>query len=136
MAPKERVSQFRSTGNCEGLPERDVAQVTRCGPYDANDEQRFQIALVLKTIRDRVGGCAEYRPIRILTAGVAGAGKSFVIHVLTDLVRKLLGSAGVAMVYAPTGVAAFQVGGPAGHSLLQLPTGKKAFGQLDSLKGE
>ena len=40
------------------------------------------------------------------------------------------------MVYAPTGVAAFQVGGPAGHSLLQLPTGERAFGQLDPLKGE
>ena len=126
--PKEIVAQFRSTGNCEGIPESEVAQATRCDPYDANDEQRFQIALVLKTIRDWVGGCAEYRPLRLLTAGVAGAGKSFVIHALTDLVQKLLGSAGAAMVYAPTGVAAFQVGGPTGQSLLQLPAGKKAFG--------
>ena len=40
------------------------------------------------------------------------------------------------MVYAPTGVAAFQAGGSAGHSLLQLPTGEKAFGQLEPSKGE
>ena len=118
------------------MPESDVAQASSFDPYDANDEQRFQIALVLKTIRDWVGGRAEYRPLRLLTAGVAGTGKSFVIHVLTDLVRELLRSAGAAMVYAPTGVAAFQVGGSTGHSLFQLPTGKKAFGQLEPIKGD
>ena len=40
------------------------------------------------------------------------------------------------MVYAPTGVAAFQAGGSTGHILLQLPTGKKAFGLLEPLRGE
>ena len=40
------------------------------------------------------------------------------------------------MVYAPTGVAAFQAGGPTGHILLQLPTGKEAFGQIEPPKGE
>ena len=50
--------------------------------------------------------------------------------------RKLLGFPGAAMVYAPTGVAAFQVGGSTGRSLPQLPKGKKAFGLLEPLKGE
>ena len=134
--PPKRVAQFRPTGICDDLPDGGVSQATRYEPYDANGEQRFQIALALKTIRDWVGGCSEYRPLRLLTAGVAGTGKSFVIHFLTDLVRKLLGFPRDAMVYAPTGVAAFQAGGPTGHSLLKLPTGKKAFGQLEPLKGE
>ena len=68
--------------------------------------------------------------------GVAGAGKSFATHFLTDLARRLLGPDGAATVYAPTGVAAFQVGGSMGRSLLQLPTGKKAYGRLDPLKGD
>ena len=61
--------------------------------------------------------------------------RSFVIHALTDLVRKLLGLPGAAMVYAPTGVAAFQVGGPTGQILPQRPNGKKAFGQIEPSKG-
>ena len=41
------------------------------------------------------------------------------------------------MAYAPTGVAAFQVGGSTGNSLLQLSTGgKMAFGHRDRAKGE
>ena len=40
------------------------------------------------------------------------------------------------MVYAPTGVAAFQEVGSTGHSLLHLPTGKMACGQLYPLKGD
>ena len=133
--PQKRVAQFRSTGTCDDMPEGGVSQATRYDPYDANEEQRFQIALVLQTIRDWVGGGADYKPLRLLTAGVAGAGKSFVIHVLTELVRKL-GPHAAAVVYAPTGVAAFQAGGSTGRSLLQLPTGKKAFGQLEPSMGE
>ena len=107
-----RVAQFRPTGICDDLPDGGVAQAARYDPYDANAEQRFQIALALKTIRDWVSGSPDFKPMRLLTAGVSGTGGSFVIHVLTDLVRKLLGPPGAAMVYAPTGVAAFQVGGP------------------------
>ena len=134
--PPKRVAQFRSTGSCDDLLDSGVAQATRYDPYDANDQQRFQIALVLKTIRDWVDGRSAYKPLRLLTAGVAGTGKSFVIHVLTDLMRELQGSPGEAMVYAPTGVAAFQVGGSTRGILLQLPIGKKAFGQLEPPKGE
>ena len=111
----KRVAQFRPTGICDDLPDGGVAQATRYDPYDANDEQRFQIALVLKTIRDWVGGCSGYRPLRLLTAGVARTGKSFVVQVLTDLVRGLLGFQGAAMVYAPTwgrGVPGGWVNGP------------------------
>ena len=93
---------------------RRGAQATRYDPYDAIGEQRVRIALVLQTIRYWVAGGAEYRPLRLSTSGVAGAGKSFVIHGLTDLMRKLLGFPGEAVVYAPTGVAAFQVGGSTG----------------------
>ena len=77
-----------------------VPQATRYYPYEANEAHRSQIALALKTIRDWIGGGAEYKPLRLLTSGVAGAGKSFVIHALADLVRKLLGFPGSAMVYA------------------------------------
>ena len=105
-------------------------------PYDANPGQRFQIALALQTIQEWVDGSADYKKLRLLTAGVAGTGKSFVIQSLTGLVCKLLGFEGDANVFAPTGVAAFQAVGSAGHRLLRVPTGKKAPGQLDPIKGD
>ena len=51
-----RVAQLRSAFGRDGLPEDRVAQATRYNPYGANDDRRFQIALVLKKIRDWVGG--------------------------------------------------------------------------------
>ena len=53
--PKE-VDQFRSAGKCGDLPVDRVALATRYDPYGASDEDRFQIALSLKTIRDWVEG--------------------------------------------------------------------------------
>ena len=37
-------------------------------PYEENDGRRFQIALILKTIRDCVGGLPEYRPLGVQAA--------------------------------------------------------------------
>ena len=131
-----RVAQVRATGSCEGFLPRPGGAGAGINTYDANPGQRFQIALVLQIIHEWVNGSADHRQLRLLTAGVSGAGKSFFPHALTDLVRKLLGFEGAAKVFAPTGVAAFQVGGPTGHRLLRVPTGKKAPGQLEPLKGD
>ena len=132
----KRVGQVKSTGQCDDLVEATSSGRAMVNPHDANSEQRFAIALVLQTLRNWVEGAADYRPLRLLTAGVAGTGKSFVIHALCAMVRNLLGADGAARVFAPTGVAAFQVGGETGHRLFRLPTGKKAFGQLEPLKGD
>ena len=50
--------------------------------------------------------------------------------------RNLLVCEGAENVFAPTVVAAFQVGGPAGHRPLRVQTGRMAFGQLEPLKGD
>ena len=89
-----------------------------------------------QTSRDWVTGRADYKQLRLQKAGVAGFGKLFVIRSLTDLLRNLLGFDGASKVCAPTGVAAFQVAGPAGHRALRAPTGKKAFSQMDPIKGD
>ena len=118
------------------MPPRPGGADASINPYEANPGQRFRIAIPPRTIKEWANGSADYKQLRLLTAGVAGTGKSLVIHALTDLVRKLLGFEGAAEVFGPTGVAAFQVGGPAGRRVLRAPTGKKAFGQLDPIKGD
>ena len=59
----KRVAKFRSTGSCDDLPDGGVSEAARYDPYDANDEQRFQIALALKAIRDWVGGSSAWKPL-------------------------------------------------------------------------
>ena len=132
----KRVAQLRPTCGCDVLSDDRVARAARYYPHDASDEQRFQVALFLKTIRDWIDGRAGHRPIRLLTSGEAGAETACVIHVLTGLVRKLLDPPGAANVYAPKGVAASMVSGSQGRGVLQLPTGKKAFGRIEPLKGD
>ena len=65
-------------------------------------------------------------PLRMIVSGTAGTGKSFLIHCLKTLFSDRL------RVMAPTGVAAFNVGGFTMHSLLHLPT----RGEFKALEGE
>ena len=65
-------------------------------------------------------------PLQMVVSGTAGTGKSFLIYCLKALLLDRL------RVMAPTGVAAFNVGGFTLHSLLHLPT----RGEFKSLEGE
>ena len=62
--------------------------------------------------------------------------KSFVIQAFTGLICTLLGHRVTDQVYAPTGVAAFQVGGETSRRLLRRAIGIKAYAQLEPPKGE
>ena len=65
-------------------------------------------------------------PLRMIVSGMAGTGKSFLIHCLKALLLDRL------RVMAPTGVAAFKVRGFTLHSLLHLPTCE----EFNTLEGE
>ena len=67
----------------------------------------------------------DLEPLRMIVSGTAGTGKSFLIHCLKALLLDHL------RVMAPTGVAAFNVGGVTLHSLLHLPT----RGEFKALEG-
>jgi len=67
--------------------------------------------------------CHGNQPIHLIVSGQGGTGKSKVINVLHQLVSKELNSEGlsVVVVAAPTGLAAFNIGGTTVHRLLSLP---------------
>ena len=65
-------------------------------------------------------------PLRMIVSGMAGTGKSFLIHCLKALLLDRL------RVMPPTGVAAFNVRGVTLHSLLHLPT----RGEFKEVEGE
>ena len=68
--------------------------------------------------------CTDFRPLHLFVSGVGGTGKSFLIKIIRELVSKIwdckTGSP-VCAVTAPTGHAAFNVGGVTIHRFLQLP---------------
>ena len=128
IEPHASATTFPTKGRGAGETPRE--------PYEANEEQRFQIALVPNTINDWVEGITAYRQLRLPTEGVSGTGKSFVIHFPTGLFRQILGSEGASRLYARKGIAAFQVGGSTGRRILQIPACRNAFGQLESLRGD
>ena len=130
------VSEIRKNGRGGSLDLPRWVGGTAYDPHDANEAQRVQISISIGATRDWVEGESHYKQLRLIASGVAGTGKSFVIHALTGLIRTLLGYRKAAQAYAPAGVAAFHVVGQTSHRLPRPPTGKIAYGQLEPLKGE
>ena len=64
----------------------------------------------------------DLSPLRLFVSGVGGTGKSFLIEAIKALVNSLWNSEGLLCgIAAPTGLAAFNVGGITIHRLFQLP---------------
>jgi len=81
-----------------------------------NNDQRRIVDKVLTAV------CHETHPIRLIVSGQGGTGKSKVIHVLHQLVSNELSYCGLSVVVAaPTGLAAYNIGGTTIHRLLCLP---------------
>ena len=66
--------------------------------------------------------CSDFKPLHMFISGVGGTGKSFLtIRALVSEVWHNEKESLVCAVSAPTGLAAFNVGGVTIHRLLQLP---------------
>ena len=67
----------------------------------------------------------ECKPLRMIVCGSAGTGKSYLIN----CIKEMLGSE--CILAAPTGVAAFNIGGQTLHSLLRIPLQKTSFSDVE-----
>ena len=66
--------------------------------------------------------CNDLKPLRLFISGVGGTGKSFLIETIKILLTSMWSSGELlCAVAAPTGLAAFNVGGVTMHRLFQLP---------------
>ena len=66
------------------------------------------------------GTSKSFKPLRLTIMGAAGTGKSVLINTLVTVLRKMFGLNDVVHVAAPTGTAAFNVGGETLHRLFSV----------------
>ena len=78
-------------------------------------------------LRHEVDGCKckDLKPLHMFVSGVGGTGKSFLIETVRSLVKEIwkddASNDTICAVAAPTGLAAYNVGGVTVHRLFQLP---------------
>ena len=96
---------------------------------EAQGKQRLIVMLVLHTLKTWVEATTSlennYKPLRLTVRGMAGTGKSFLLNLLSTIVRELFQSNAVDIKVAPTGTAAFNIDGETCHSAFGLKINKK-----------
>ena len=92
------------------------------------DQERI-VAVVMGKIQEwlEADDLSNFRPLRLTVNGAAGSGKSVVINTIVTLMRKMFNSNQVAQVAAPTGTAAFNVGGETLHRLVGAKVSKREY---------
>lgn len=95
----------------------DKTEYTIDGLYP---DQRAIVGVVMETLWRwlEADNLADFRPLRMTINGGGGSGKSVVIHTIVTLMRKMFDCDDVVRVVAPTGSAAFNVGGTTIHNLV------------------
>jgi hypothetical protein len=119
----EQVSEFRSQENSHGkqmtIPQKNDG--TTYELKDLNDDQRDIAQYILQGVRDwiccsREKRMNDFNPVRLTVRGVAGSGKSTLIHTLSTAVKRMFSCDSVVCINGPTGCCAFSVGGKTIHS--------------------
>jgi DNA replication protein DnaC len=116
----DEVANFTKTLKAAPAPSEAPSRLPAVQPEQLNEEQRR----VFDFVKERLEH-PDAEPVRCVLHGQAGTGKSYLISAL----RSLFGDK--CLLLAPTGVAAFNIGGNTIHSALRIPVGK-----LQSLTGQ
>jgi len=83
---------------------------------ETTDAQQNVLCGVIKTIKQWMTNSKEYVPYHRIIAGGGGAGKSYLIHQITTVIRKMFNYNDTVETSAFTGSAAYNIGGKTMHS--------------------
>jgi hypothetical protein len=113
------LSQENSLNNHMTIPQKNDGKTYEL--EDLNEDQKEIAQYILQAIRDWIDCSREnkmkyFKPIRLTVRGVAGSGKSTLIHTLSTAVKRIFNSDSVVCINGPTGCCAFSVGGKTIHS--------------------
>ena len=94
---------------------------------DLNPEQQELVISAISTIIKFLTNDPTYKPLRATTMGCGGTGKSFLINTLVSLIRRYTQQNDTIKVAAPSGGAAYNVGGCTLHRCLDLKVEKNFY---------
>jgi len=85
-----------------------------------SDEQKIIVLAVIDTVVKFLTNDDEYEPLRATVVGCGGCGKSLIINTIITIIRELTNCNSSVKVAAPSGSAAYNVGGCTLHRLLDI----------------
>ena len=92
---------------------------------DLNEEQQTVVICAVEAIVKFLTNDPTYQPLRATVVGCGGTGKSFIVNTLISLVRTFTQNNDAVKVAAPSGGAAYNVGGCTLHRCLNLSVDKR-----------
>jgi hypothetical protein len=126
---KDTICDIRSKSDTKSVPLKKDGSSYKIEDVLSSDEQSEIVFMVLDKLKEWIeyedecdihGRTTDFEPLRMTVQGPGGTGKSFVINVIVTAVESLFPGAKVSEVVAPTGAAAYNVGGKTFHSTLLL----------------
>ena len=126
---KDTICDIRSKSDTKSVPLKKDGSSYKIEDVLSSDEQSEIVFMVLDKLKEWIeyedecdihGRNTDFEPLRMTVQGPGGTGKSFVINVIVTAVESLFPGAKVSEVVAPTGAAAYNVGGKTFHSTLLL----------------
>jgi len=135
------ISHYRNTVNSQlNIPKKEDGSAYAL--QELTEEQLEIACTVIEKLKEWLEFSEKqqsktFNPLRMTVAGAAGSGKSRVINTLVTVIRQILQDNNSVHVIAPTGAAAFNVGGQTIHRLFKInvanpdkPMGNMAKEQL------
>ena len=87
-----------------------------------NEDQLLVFNMIMKSLSDHTTNLDNFKPLRLVVAGTAGCGKSFLIRCLMKAIRLYYNDNNSVQVLCPTGNSAHVIDGLTYHSFLKIPT--------------
>ena len=93
---------------------------------DLYDDQKFAVETVMEKLKEWVetDDLSTFQPLRLTINGSGGCGKSVIINTIVTAIRRMFNLNNVVQVAAPTGTAAYNVGGKTLHNLMRMGVDK------------
>ena len=128
--PQDLGTKFVENLSSEQLLEDSELDLAPVNLNTLNVEQKFAYTCIMNTLFDYVDNPENFKALRMVIAGTAGTGKSYLIKCLVNSIRQLFNSNRSVQVLCPTGNSANLISGVTLHSFLKLPTSSKSKGEM------